>query len=333
MKWFRFYHEVLHDSKVQTLSADMFRAWVNLLCLANEGDERGHLPDIKQIAFALRLKEDKAAQVLAHLVGCGLIDEEGDGTFRPHNWDNRQRNSDDVSNRVREHRRKKASVTPTKFVTLHETARKHDVTERVEESRGEERRAVPLTPSGGVAAAPLAPLPQGAEEAIEAARDRHGDKAAALVRAKAKLINDQLGGRYDLFLEALDAASRQSPPLVHVFSWCMTRATAKINTPPKAGFAGASKPVPPDRGAAAPGEAESKGCPHCSGIGQVAVYHPKPNPANRDPESITADCICPRGRLIRAGRDAAMVKRVPDLVDVLAGRSLWLPNPAFMEAG
>lgn len=333
MKWFRFYSEVLHDSKVQTLSADMFRAWINVLCLANEGDERGHLPDMKQIAFALRIKEEKAAQVIGHLQGCGLIDRDENGSFHPHNWDQRQRNSDDVASRVREHRRRKASVTTNRDVTLLETPEKHDVTVRLEERREEKTPLPPI--SGGAMVATLAPLSREIEDAIEAARVKHGDRVAAFVRSEAATIDRECAGRFDLFLEALSAASLRRPKLEdrNVLSWCITRCKAKINTPPKAGVDGYGKPIPPDRGAAVPGEAESKDCPHCSGIGQVPVFHPTPDPANRIPESISADCVCPRGRMMRNSRDAVMAKRVPDLAEVLAGRSLWLPDPVFMEAG
>jgi len=32
-QWFRMYAEVLDDPKVQRLSGDEFKAWVNILCL------------------------------------------------------------------------------------------------------------------------------------------------------------------------------------------------------------------------------------------------------------------------------------------------------------
>jgi hypothetical protein len=146
MKWFRFYSEVLHDSKVQTLSPELFRAWVNLLCLANEGTERGRLPDLRQIAFALRVKEEKAAQLVGQLTACGLIDADEEGGNRPHNWDKRQRDSDDVSIRVREYRKRKTRVSVTPQVTLHETNGKRDGN-ALEESRREEK--TPLPPKGG----------------------------------------------------------------------------------------------------------------------------------------------------------------------------------------
>jgi hypothetical protein len=159
VKWFRFYSEVLHDSKVQTLKPEMFRAWVNLLCLANEGTERGRLPELKQVAFALRLSEEKAAQVIGQLTACGLIDADEAGGNRPHNWDRRQRDSDDVNSRVREHRKRKARVAKPADVTLQETlqetSKNQDVTVRGEERRGD--KSYIHTPRAGAGASANGP--------------------------------------------------------------------------------------------------------------------------------------------------------------------------------
>lgn len=240
MKWFRFYSEVLHDSKVQTLSPELFRAWVNLLCLANEGTDRGRLPELKQIAFALRVKDEKAAQLVGQLTACGLIDADEQSGNRPHNWDKRQRDSDDVKTRVREHRKRKATVSKPDDVTLHVTEAKRDGN-ALEERRGEEIRSDseqhPLPPaSGGAVVAAVegdrASLSQGASEAIESARARHGDKVAAFVAKHAKVIGEHLGGRFDLFLEALDAASLQDPPINQVLPWCIARAKSRARNPP-----------------------------------------------------------------------------------------------------
>ena len=54
-RWFRFYIRSLDDLKVQAMSGDLFKTWVNLLSLAAEQD--GALPDIATIAFRLRLSE------------------------------------------------------------------------------------------------------------------------------------------------------------------------------------------------------------------------------------------------------------------------------------
>lgn len=109
MKWFRFYDEVLDDPKAQRLSPVLFRHWVNLLCLASRSATRGDLPPMSDIAFALRVNEAKARAIVSDLVSAGLIDQ-GD-TLQMHNWSGRQRVSDNVADRVSQHRSRNKPVT------------------------------------------------------------------------------------------------------------------------------------------------------------------------------------------------------------------------------
>jgi hypothetical protein len=122
MKWFRFYDEALDDPKVQRLPGDLFKLWINLLCLANRGRERGMLPtSLEDVAWALRLDVTWLETSVAVLHEQGLLDWcEDDNQYQPHNWEGRQYSSDDVTARVQQHRRNKA-VTPEENVTLHET--------------------------------------------------------------------------------------------------------------------------------------------------------------------------------------------------------------------
>jgi hypothetical protein len=92
---------------VQRLDPVVFKAWVNLLCLASRSQPRGVLPGIEDIAFALRTTAEDAQAVVEVLVQCGLIEVGPDG-MAPHNWEGRQAKSDDVASRVRKHR---AAVT------------------------------------------------------------------------------------------------------------------------------------------------------------------------------------------------------------------------------
>ena len=86
-RWFRYYDAALHDPKVQKLSGDQFKGWVNLLCLASEND--GQLPGISDIAFALRIPDEVADTLIMKLVEAKLLDESG-GYLSPHNWHARQ---------------------------------------------------------------------------------------------------------------------------------------------------------------------------------------------------------------------------------------------------
>ena len=113
--WFRMYTSVLDDPKVQKLPAETFRGWVNLLCLAKE--HSGDLPSVDDISFRLRMSRKKAATLIEHLEKAGLID--GDG--RPHNWDERQFQSDGSTERVQRYRERKRNVSGNGDETLHET--------------------------------------------------------------------------------------------------------------------------------------------------------------------------------------------------------------------
>lgn len=103
-RWFRFYDCALDDPKVQKLPAELFKIWVNLLCVASRND--GVLPAIEDLAFMLRKDEETLARVLSELQRFGLIDESEQG-LTPHNWSTRQYQSDNSAERVRKHREAK----------------------------------------------------------------------------------------------------------------------------------------------------------------------------------------------------------------------------------
>lgn len=146
MNWFRFYHEALDDPKVQRLPPDLFKFWVNLLCLANRGRPRGALPPVADVAFALRVSEAEAASMLAELARRELLDRAGDG-YAPHGWRKRQHESDDVTARVRKHRGQQRGETlpPGDCETFHETLHETppDTETDPEQSRPEEKPPQP----------------------------------------------------------------------------------------------------------------------------------------------------------------------------------------------
>ncbi len=121
MKWFRFYSEALRDPKVQRLSDQTYRRWVNLLCLANEGKPRGQLPAVADIAFHLRISDDEADRLVDELIARELLDGTPDG-YMPHNWAVRQFKSDNTYERVLKFRGKgDETFRETTGETLHET--------------------------------------------------------------------------------------------------------------------------------------------------------------------------------------------------------------------
>lgn len=116
MKWFRFYSDALDDPKVQRLPGDLFKTWVNLLCLANKSDQRGVLPSPEDCAFALRMDFDAYCTHMNQLLERGLIDAYDDH-LSPHNWEGRQKASDNVTARVQQFRNKdkESETLPKRF--------------------------------------------------------------------------------------------------------------------------------------------------------------------------------------------------------------------------
>ncbi len=126
-RWFRMYADVLDDPKVQKLPPDLFKAWVNLLCLASRND--GVLPDLEDIAFALRMSQSVTRDIVVTLTGHGLLDE--DNGLSPHNWAERQFKSDtpeSATERKRRQRQREKQANVTHDVTACHSDSHSDVT-------------------------------------------------------------------------------------------------------------------------------------------------------------------------------------------------------------
>lgn len=108
MRWLRLYDTVLDDPKVQRLAPELFKAWVNLLCVACRKD--GTIP-AHDLGFMLRVDDATAERWVSELEAAGLIDQAKDGTRRPHDWAEYQFVSDRSTDRVREHRQRKAAAS------------------------------------------------------------------------------------------------------------------------------------------------------------------------------------------------------------------------------
>ncbi len=106
MRWFRFYDDAVNDPKVQLLNGNLFKLWVNILCIASKCG--GVLPTETDIAFMLRMPENKVRQSLEELIASGLLDKVKSG-LAPHNWNQRQFVSDNSAERVKRHRAKRAA--------------------------------------------------------------------------------------------------------------------------------------------------------------------------------------------------------------------------------
>jgi len=175
MPWFRFYTEALDDPKVQRLPGDLFKSWVNILCIASESVERGTLPTLEDIAFRLRLDEQKAEDAIRGLMRAKLIDEDEDGAWHIHGWAARQPKSDQdgtANERKRRQRDRERDTQKTSRVTSRVTSRighepvTVDVT-RLEQNR-EEQKEIPIGVSSPSNDAPSNPPPPSGGESVHA---------------------------------------------------------------------------------------------------------------------------------------------------------------------
>ena len=126
-RWWRAYDDAASDPKLGLLSDELHRAWFNLMCIASAND--GEFPPIKQIAYTLRVKPERAAAIMAELHSAGLLDKTEAG-FAPHNWNKRQYKADvtdpTASERMKRYRSNKrndrnATVTPLRPETEADT--------------------------------------------------------------------------------------------------------------------------------------------------------------------------------------------------------------------
>lgn len=116
-RWFRFYDDALEDPKVQRLDPMLFKAWVNILCIASK--RNGVMPPLCDIAFALRMPDQQADAVVQSLINVGLLEDVG-GKLMPHGWHERQyvdRTNSERQQRYREKHKTPKPVTVSNAVT------------------------------------------------------------------------------------------------------------------------------------------------------------------------------------------------------------------------
>jgi hypothetical protein len=101
---------VLDDPKVQRLDGEVFKVWVNLLCVASRCD--GVLPSFEDTAFMLRMDVVDLMPHMKALQAAGLLDDTDDG-LAPHKWNERQYKSDVSTDRVKRFRERSTKQDET----------------------------------------------------------------------------------------------------------------------------------------------------------------------------------------------------------------------------
>jgi len=103
MQWFRFYGDAVNDPKVQSLTGDQFKFWVNLLCVASKN--KGTIK-ISELPFTLRMDEAAIRLALGSLEALNLLvrSNQHADCITPNGWNKRQYKSDVSTERVKRFR-------------------------------------------------------------------------------------------------------------------------------------------------------------------------------------------------------------------------------------
>lgn len=75
--WIKLYHEILDDPKMGMLSDRLYRRTIELFLMAGELDQNGNLPDVKSIAWRLRVSEDEMLNDLNKLAKVNIVTFDG----------------------------------------------------------------------------------------------------------------------------------------------------------------------------------------------------------------------------------------------------------------
>ena len=136
-RWFRLYDDVLNDPKVQRLNGELFKLWINVLCIASK--HGGVLPSLDDLAFELRLPKLACKAEIDMLRAAGLID--GDKKLKPHGWEKRQFKSDTSTDRVKRFRERSRNVAETVSETAPDTDTETDTETYKKKENTKERKS------------------------------------------------------------------------------------------------------------------------------------------------------------------------------------------------
>jgi hypothetical protein len=205
-RWFRFYDDAINDPKIIKLPEATRWHWVALLCVASKND--GALPSLDDVAILLRVKPDKAAEIIVNLEKAGLLDQTETG-FAPHNWNARQYKSDTTdataAQRMRRYRENKRN-NRNAAVTVTDTREQSTETDTETHSHSEADASAASVPDlfdefwgayperGGDN--PEAPAEASFRALVKSGVDPHQLIAAASAFASAERARGNVGTRY-----------------------------------------------------------------------------------------------------------------------------------------
>ena len=143
--WVKLYTEMIHDPKLGRLSEHLQLVFVKLLCATGEydGERRGLLPPVDDLAWALRTDDQAMALDLAALESVGLVGCDG-GVWRVTNFSTRQA-AMTVSERKQAQRDKERTGQGHGHVTICDTEGEGEGDKTRLEGEGDETSAAPST--------------------------------------------------------------------------------------------------------------------------------------------------------------------------------------------
>lgn len=177
MKWFRFYHEAYRNPKVQDMRPELFKFWVNVLCVASESETRGTIPSEAHLRLALGLTKPTTRRFTSELEALSLLHRSEQGALLLHDWHQLQPESDDSAKRQRDKRSR--DYVKDRPQLSRDTSRDVPVTSC--DSRAPAAPAFLEGEREGEGESPQPPLVKPPEDPIaakcvEVARERWGDK-------------------------------------------------------------------------------------------------------------------------------------------------------------
>ena len=76
--WIKLYHEILDDPKMGRMPDRLWRRTIELFLLAGELDQDGALPEVKDMAWRLRINDDSLIDDLTYLINYGIVHKQGE---------------------------------------------------------------------------------------------------------------------------------------------------------------------------------------------------------------------------------------------------------------
>jgi hypothetical protein len=224
--WLRLWVGITNSRKIQSLPDNLFRWWINLLCLAKAGD--GLLPNTKDIAWEMRASEAKVNVAIQSLIQHELIDAVELG-FAMHDWEQWQFLSDVSTERTRRfkerHKERSRNVPENVLGNADGTARERlarasEIRDRDQSTESEtENTPKPPPKTGGALAWRKAKF----DEFWEAVWSKVGKGAADRAFAKAartpEIADQIIAAAKEQGRSILEHAARHEHSVLHPSTW------------------------------------------------------------------------------------------------------------------